>query len=158
MDNNNKNIKSFPAGNSLMLVDGRVLPDIFTKVLETKRLLASKDASSTTEATKITGISRSAFYKYRDAVFPYTANKTKQLLTVQTLLKDTPGILSCMLLKFAECNANILTVYQNIPIDHIALVSISARVENLTLPLEAFVSSLSTIKGVLKVDIVVSDS
>ena len=55
----------------MLLVKAEVLPEVFGKVVEAKRLLNCKKVSSATDAAKMCGISRSAFYKYRDAVFAY---------------------------------------------------------------------------------------
>ncbi len=52
-----------------LLVDADVLPEVFVKVLQAKELLASGAVSNISAAAKQAGISRSAFYKYKDTVF-----------------------------------------------------------------------------------------
>ena len=98
-----------PQAAHLLLVDAQALPDIYEKVLEAKRLLAAGRASSAAEAARMTGISRSAFYKYKDAVFPYSGTESGRLLTVHCILEDRPGVLSNLLAAFAAADANILT-------------------------------------------------
>ena len=49
-----------------LLVDSSALPDVFLKVLQAKELLASGSVSNISTAARQAGISRSAFYKYKD--------------------------------------------------------------------------------------------
>ena len=74
------------------IVEASALPEVFLKVAEAKRLLDSGEASTVGEATKLTGISRSAFYKYKDAVQPFQDMKAGQILTFYALLKDNPVV------------------------------------------------------------------
>ena len=53
-----------------LLVEQDVLPEVFTKVIQAKQYLLDGEASSTSEAVRMAGISRSVFYKYKDAVYP----------------------------------------------------------------------------------------
>ena len=72
-------------------------------------------------------------------------------MTVHAELSDQPGILSGVLSAFAAAGANILTVNQNIPTEGKALVSISARIDRLTVPIEEFIRALSVTAGVERV-------
>lgn len=114
-------------GLPLLLVDAGVLPEVFGKVLEAKEHLQSGRAATAAEAARMAGISRSAFYKYKDAVFPYDAERSGSILTLHLILRDRPGVLSSVLSSFAAAGVNILTVNQNIPAGGVASVSISAR-------------------------------
>lgn len=111
----------------LLLVDAGAVPEVFVRVVEAKRYLQSGEAETAAEAARMAGISRSAFYKYKEAVFPYDEERAGHILTVHLLLRDRPGILSAVLTAFAEAGANILTVNQNIPAGGTAPVSVSAR-------------------------------
>ena len=135
----------------LLLVDTKALPDVFARVVDAKQLLSLGKASSAAEAARMAGISRSAFYKYKDCVFPYDEQKTGRILTVHVILRDNPGILSMLLSAFAAAGANILTVNQNIPAGGTASVSISSRIDRLEKPIDEFIRSLSDIKGVERV-------
>ena len=97
------------------------------------------------------GLSRSAFYKYKDMVFPYDADGAGQILTVHFVLSDRPGVLSAVLTAFAAAGANVLTVNQNIPADGAAAVSISARTDRLEQPTEAFLQQLYQLQGVRRI-------
>ena len=53
------------------LVAAEALPEIFIRVAEAKRMMQTGEADTVGAATKMAGISRSAFYKYKDAVQPF---------------------------------------------------------------------------------------
>ena len=88
------------------IVEASALPEVFLKVAEAKRLLSTGEASTVNEATKMTDISRSAFYKYRDAVLPFQNMMTGRIITLQLLLRDEVGLLSELLDVFADTNVN----------------------------------------------------
>ena len=97
------------------IVEASALPEVFLKVAEAKRLLSTGEATTVNEATQLTGISRSAFYKYRDAVLPFQNMMVGRIITFQLLLQDEKGILSNLLNLFAEVNANITTINSIVP-------------------------------------------
>ena len=79
------------------IVEASALPEVFVKVAEAKRLLSTGEASTVNEATRMTDISRSAFYKYRDAVMPFQNMMSGRIVTFQFLVHDETGLLSRML-------------------------------------------------------------
>ena len=135
----------------LLLVDAGVLPEVFSRVVDAKRALAAGEAATAAEAARMAGLSRSAYYKYKDAVFPYDTDRAGHILTVHAILKDRPGVLSSLLTAFADAGANILTVNQNIPADGAATVSVSARTDRLAMPVDAFIRMLAGIPGVQRI-------
>ena len=136
----------------LLLVDAGAVPEVFVRVVEAKRYLQSGEAETAAEAARMAGISRSAVYKDKEAVFPYDEERAGHILTVHLLLRDRPGILSAVLTAFAEAGANILTVNQNIPAGGTAPVSVSARTDRMSLPVEAFIKQLRTVDGVRRIE------
>ena len=104
------------------IVEASALPEVFLKVVEAKRLLDTGKVTTVNEAARITGISRSAFYKYRDAVMPFQNMMTGRIITFQLLLHDAPGILSNLLNDFAENQVNILTINSIVPTNGCAVV------------------------------------
>ena len=136
---------------SYLLVDASSLPDVYGKVLQVKQLLANREASSTSEAVRMVGISRSVFYKYKDAVFPYNKKQSSQILTIQAVLLDRPGVLMALMAVFYDVGANILTINQNIPVDGRALISVSARTESMELPVENLLEKVRNVEGVLSI-------
>jgi len=135
------------------LVEASALPEVFVKVAEAKRLLSSGEADTVNEATKMMNISRSAFYKYRDAVLPFQDMSNGRIVTFQFLLHDEPGTLSVILSVFAQQRANILTINSIIPTDGCALVTISAESSELSVSLEDLLSQISATPGVIKAQV-----
>ena len=135
------------------IVEASALPEVFLKVAETKRILSTGEATTVNEATKITGISRSAFYKYRDAVLPFQSLMTGRLITFQFRLLDEPGVLSAILTDFAKYEANLMTVNSTIPTKGVALVTISAETTNMTVSLEDLLHGFEEIPGVVKAEV-----
>ena len=135
------------------IVEASALPEVFLKVAEAKRLLSTGEASTVNEATKMTDISRSAFYKYRDAVLPFQNMMTGRIITFQMLLHDEVGLLSKILDIFTEAKANIITINSIVPTNGCAVVTISAETMDLTVPLEDLLRSLRQSSGVIKAEI-----
>lgn len=135
------------------IVEASALPEVFLKVAEAKQLLSVGEAATVNEATRMTGISRSAFYKYRDAVLPFQNMMTGRIITFQLLLHDKPGMLSEILNYLAEKKANIQTINSIIPSNGSAVITISAATSDLTVSIEEMLSELGKIPGVIKAEI-----
>ena len=135
------------------IVEASALPEVFLKVAEAKRLIATGQASTVNEATKITGISRSAFYKYRDAVQPFQKMNVSRVVTFQFVLHDEPGVLSSILAAYAQQNTNILTINSITPSNGCALVTISAETHDMTTSLEDLLRILNQTPGVIKAEV-----
>ena len=112
-----------------LLINPRVLPPVFENVIRAKELLNLGKATSAAQAAKMAGISRSAFYKYKDKVYPYESNSLTRVLTLTVTLVDEPGILSSLITGLYQIGANIITINQNIPVDGVAPVSVSLRID-----------------------------
>ena len=135
------------------IIESAALPEVFLKVAEAKRLLDTGEAATVNDAARRTGISRSAFYKYRDSILPFQNLMAGRIITFQMMLHDETGILSSILSIFAQCGANILTINQTIPTNGCAMVTISAETGELRLPLEELLRELRTTAGVVKAEI-----
>ena len=135
------------------IVEASALPEVFLKVAEAKRLLSTGEASTVNEATRMTDISRSAFYKYRDAVLPFQNMMTGRIITFQLLLHDERGQLAEILNIFTEANANIITINSIVPTNGTAVVTISAETMDLTISLEEMLHRLSDARGVVKAEV-----
>ena len=135
------------------IVEASALPEVFVKVAEAKRLLSTGEASTVNEATRVTGISRSAFYKYRDAVLPFQNMMTGRIITFQFLLHDEPGVLSNILAVFYQYGTNIMTINSIIPTNGSALLTISAETMDMTVSLEELLHLLNAVPGVVKTEV-----
>ena len=135
------------------IVEASALPEVFLKVAEAKRLLSTGEASTVNEATKLTDISRSAFYKYRDSVLPFENMMTGRVVTFQFMIHDTPGLLANMLDIFPECNCNIKTINSIVPTNGTAVLTVSAETSELNVPLEELLRRLRAFPGVIKAEV-----
>ena len=134
------------------LVDADMLPEIFLKVADAKERLQTGEAATVADAVSQVGISRSAFYKYKDAVHPFQDLKRGHIITFSLMLRDRPGALSGVLGVFAECSANILTINQSIPVNGAANVTISAETSAMTVEMEAMLTRLQAAEGVIRAE------
>ena len=135
------------------IVAADALPEIFIKVAEAKRMMQTGEASTVGAATRMAGISRSAFYKYKDSVQPFNDMKAEHIITFYGMLKDNTGVLSHVLGIFASSGANILTINQSIPTNGCAAVTISAETSGMEQTLESLMAAASAVEGVIRFEI-----
>lgn len=134
----------------MLLVSSAALPDVFIKVMQAKRLIASGEAKTATDASRMCGISRSAYYKYKDSVFEYS-NSLGQTVSLQASLRDKAGVLSAFLQHLYSLNANLLTVNQGLPVNGIASFSVSFRIPDEGFSASQMLNDLAALDGVLSV-------
>lgn len=136
------------------IIETTALPEIFLKVAEAKRMLTTGEVTTVNEAAKRLGISRSAFYKYRDAILPFQDMIKGRIITFQLMLHDEPGVLSALLMVFANRKANVLTINSIVPTNGYALVTISAELTDVEVSLEDLMEEMNAVFGVIKVDVI----
>ena len=141
------------ASEQYFIVEATAMPEIFRKVAEAKRLLETGEQTTVNNAAKAVGISRSAFYKYKDAVRPFNDMLHGRIVTFQIILKDEPGVLSGALNVFAGTGVNILTINQNIPVNGCAVVTMTAETSSLSRSLEEVLEEVVSSTGVLRCEI-----
>lgn len=140
-----------PDSGEWILVRVDALPEVYHKVLMVDEALASGRCSSVSEAVRAVGLSRSAYYKYKDCVAPYVGKGAAAYTVVDLVLQDSPGVLSGLLSAFAAAGANIATVNQRSPAGGRAYVSICAKTDRMLLPMDSFAAELSNIPGVQRI-------
>lgn len=136
------------------IVNASVLPEVFSKVIETKALLRTGRAKTINEAVRTAGISRSAFYKYKDHVFPFYETNKMKLVNIALMLEHIPGVLSKVLDTIARVDGSILTINQNIPINEVAMVSISFETAKMNKDVEELILEIESIPGVKSLNII----
>ena len=110
------------------VVRDRAVPDVLLKVVEAKKLLDSGKVSTVQEASELTGISRSSFYKYKDDIFPFHEEAKGKTITFIIQMDDEPGLLSNVLTTIARFRGNILTIHQSVPINGVATLTLSVDI------------------------------
>lgn len=139
------------------LVKGDLLPEVFVKTLKAKELLRKGEVRTIRDAVQRVGLSRSAFYKYKDSVFPFFEVTRGKIITLSLLLEHRPGVLSRVLNTVAMARGNVLTINQGIPLEGVANVSISFETAGMRWNAEEVLERLRVVPGVKKVDIVAQD-
>ena len=135
------------------IVEAEALPEIFLKVAQAKGLLETGEVSTVNQAAAMVGISRSAFYKYKDTVRPFNDMKNGRIVTFQFSLRDEPGVLSRLLNIFAETGGNILTINQGLPVNGCAVATIAAETSGLRLSLEELLARAAEVPNVIRCEI-----
>ena len=129
------------------LINASIVPDIYKKVITAKSLLASGKAKSASQAAKMADISRSAYYKYKDAIFEYHGDDSSDTATINAKLMDNAGVLSSLMNELYKAGANVLSVNQSVPI-HSVDVSVTVQIAEMTATKEELLNSIKEIDGV----------
>jgi len=135
----------------LVIADLSVLPPVYHKVLKVKEILESGAAETVNEAADMADVSRSAYYKYKDYVFPF--NQMQGILTLLIAVIDIKGVLSDMLAFMSDAGCNILTINQNVPVNGVANITVTVQTEQMKVSTDRLITGLQTIRGVRKVNI-----
>lgn len=138
----------------MYIVDSKILPDVYEKVLEAKSLLRSGDALTIQAACKMVGLSRSAFYKYKDSVYDFASSERGKMLILFMVLRHAPGVLSDIINTLASVKANILTINQTMPIMDTATLTVTVDMKSMDINPEELIQLLLSCKGCRKVDII----
>lgn len=133
-----------------LLVNAKILPSVFENVILAKELLSSGEASSAAQAAKLAGISRSAFYKYKDFVFKYSGGDGNTL-NINALLSDKAGVFSALTAELYSCGANIVTVTQGMPENGTANVSLTVSTGSSGISSEELIERLLKLDGVISI-------
>lgn len=137
-----------------LIIDREILPDVFEKVVEAKELIRRNKVKGVTEAVKVVGISRSAFYKYKDYVYPLTDGPLGKKVTLSFLLSHKAGVLSNVLKIISNNNCNILTINQDSPVNNVANVNMVFDTTHMDKKIEDIICEVEAIKGVEKLELV----
>ena len=137
----------------MLIVQSSVLPDVFEKVINAKRLLKRGDANTIQQACEMVALSRSTFYKYKDTVFDYTTQERGRIVNLLMMLRHEPGVLSDVINVIASLKGNILTINQNIPVMDVASLTMTVDTKSMDITPDQLVKMLANKKGCNKVEI-----
>lgn len=135
----------------LVIADLDVLPLVYHRVLYVKELLESGKAQTINDAVAMANVSRSAYYKYKDSVFPF--NQMQGILTLLAVVIDIKGVLSTILGALSDAGCNILTINQNVPVNGVANITLTLQTDHMKISVENLITELNKIHGVRKIDI-----
>ena len=135
------------------IVESTVLPEIYLKVAQAKRLLETGQEQTVNAAARRAGISRSAFYKYKDAIRPFEDMLHGRIVTIQILLRNERGALSTVLNLLADRGGNVLTINQAIPGGGAAAVTVGLETSGLSAGLEELLCALRERPEVIRCEV-----
>lgn len=136
------------------LVREDILPEAVMKTVQVKQMLASGEALTVHEAVERVGLSRSAFYKYKDGIFPLNQMQRERIVTISLDLEHRSGVLSKVLGLVAAHDGNVLTINQTIPLQGMANVVITVETTFMSGQLEAMMEAFRAQEGVRKVSLI----
>jgi chorismate mutase len=136
-----------------LLIDSSILPEVYLKVIKVKNLIATGEAVNASQAVKMAGISRSAYYKYKDKIFEYS-EQAEDTSTVNAKLLDNAGVLSSVMNELYLAGANVLSVNQSIPVNGVADVSITVRISNTDTSNDELIDKIKKVGGVKSAELV----
>ena len=135
------------------LVREEILPEAIKKTIKVKEILKRGEIKTINEAVEKMGLSRSAYYKYKDFVFPFYEASKEKIITLSLLLEHKSGVLSKVLNTVADDSGSIMTINQGIPLQGVANTTISIETKHLTVDLEALLDKLRMIDGVKSLEV-----
>lgn len=135
------------------LVQEDILPEAIKKTIKVKEILKLGEAKTINEAVERMDLSRSAYYKYKDYVFPFYEIAQGKIVSITVSMSNDPSMLSSILRAIADSNGSILTINQDIPLQGIANVTIAFETKDLSTSLEECLDNIRSIRGILKVEI-----
>ena len=138
---------------SFYLVKEDILPEAIKKTIKVKEILKRGEVRTINEAVARMELSRSAYYKYKDYVFPFYEASKDKIITLSLLLEHKTGVLSRVLNLIATDSGSIMTINQGIPLQGVANTTISIETKNMTVDLEALLDKLRMIDGVKRLEV-----
>lgn len=138
----------------MLIVKATALPEVFSKVIYAKELLQNGTCSNISAAVSKAGISRSAFYKYKDQVFLYDKQNSISNICISAVLSDRAGVFSALTAKLYQNGVNIVTINQNHPVDGEAAVTLTVRTDKIIISIDELLSLLRKIDGVISVKLI----
>jgi chorismate mutase len=136
------------------LVSEDILPEAILKTMQVKKLLSDGDVKTVHEAVEQVGLSRSAFYKYKDGIHLINHLERERIVTISIDLVHRAGMLSKVLSLVAGLGGNVLTMHQSIPLQGIANVVISVEISRINEELGDMLEGIKGVPGVKRVHMI----
>ena len=135
------------------LVREEILPEAIKKTIKVKELLKKGEVRTINEAVEMLNLSRSAYYKYKDFVFPFYEASRDKIVTLALLLEHKQGVLSRVLNTISADSGSVLTINQGIPLQGVANATVSIETADLVIDLEALLDKLRMVEGVKRLEV-----
>lgn len=139
------------------IVHEDALPEGLKRVCFAQRLLMGGKVKTVAQAAAEAGISRSAYYKYRDSISPFAEGYKDSIITLQAVLENRSGVLSNFLNMVAKAGGNVVTVNQNIPLGGVAGITLAVNTAQMKVSREALIKKLLSLSGVESVALMLEE-
>lgn len=136
------------------LVRQDILPEALVKTIHAKDLLVRGEAATVQEAVDKAGLSRSAFYKYKDGIHPLDRLDREQIVTISMDLQHRAGVLSQVLAQMAKFEGNVLSINQTIPLQGKANVVMTVDTSKMGDHIGHVIDSLNGLDGVKRATVI----
>lgn len=131
-----------------LIIHKSILPEYYEKVVETRRLLETGQVKEVSQAVKLTGISRSTYYKFKNYILIPSEMEAGRKAVITMLLSHETGVLSSVLSRISEAGGSVFTITQSIPIRGVASLTVSLDVSAMKCSLEELLAEMSAAPGV----------
>lgn len=131
-----------------------LLPEAIIKTFRVLDMLKRGEAETVHEAAERVGLSRSAFYKYKDGIYALDELERERIVTISMDLEHRSGVLSKVLAYVADCEGNVLTIHQSIPLQGLANVVISVDTSGMSAPIPILIEGIRKQDGVRRAGVV----
>lgn len=139
--------------NEFYIVAADVLPEALKKTAQIKALLSQNSNLTINEAADKVGLSRSAFYKYRESTFSYNKMNKERIVTLIVTAADEISVLAECLQIITEMDGQILTVNRGLPIQDTSKATLVIDTKNMKQEIETLVEKLYEIAQVREIEI-----
>lgn len=137
------------------LIREDVLPESVVKTLKIKDALKNNPELSIYEAVKLFDLSRSAFYKYRETIFPVDEKMLNHReFTLILYVNDIVGMLAQVLNTVSKLQLSVLTIHQSVPMEEKATITLSLSAKDTTISIDEIIKALRNIEHVSKVELI----
>ena len=135
-----------------LLVKSSALPEVYNNVMKVKLLLQSGEVTSVNDAVKRVGMSRSAYYKYRDDISAWEDPIEQDLITIVVNFAVESEALSEIVIILSSEGNKLLNISQSLPRSGFTDVMLSCNLGDDNKDLVALRRRISRVPGVRKVE------
>ena len=140
------------------IIDKRVLPEVYEKVVNAKKLIKEGKVKEVTEATRMVGISRSVYYKYKDFIFEFSESPEGRKATFNIKIIDKKGVLSNILNCISSKGGSVITINQGIPLNGYAYISITIDMSTLDGDMKMLMCEIEELDSIVEVEFIAMET
>lgn len=145
-------------GAKYYMVKEEAMPEVLLKVAKARQMIDYGTTDSVQAACAELGISKSSYYKYKDAVEIVADEHESRSVTISCVVKNQPGMLSQILEILFKEQMNVETIFQSTPVGGVAEISINAKYTVSGMPIGELLDTIRKVKGVASVKLLARDA